>query len=79
MEERCFILDVDTALRPLLASRALRDLVCKMGANPIIFTGQDFAYSWGRDSVTRFLTANPSMPRERGLNASSISGPRRSY
>src|SRR5438105_4209227 len=39
-EGRCFILAVDTA--------AL-DLALKMGANPIIFTGQDCAYSWGRD------------------------------
>jgi hypothetical protein len=25
------------------------DLACKMGANPIIFAGQDFGYSWGRE------------------------------
>jgi hypothetical protein len=27
------------------------DLAIKMGANPVIFTGQDFAYSWGRNYV----------------------------
>jgi hypothetical protein len=27
------------------------DLALKMGANPIVFTGQDFAYSWGRNYV----------------------------
>jgi hypothetical protein len=31
-----------------VATAAL-DLALKMGANPIIFAGQDFAYSWGRD------------------------------
>ena len=31
-----------------VATAAL-DLGLKMGANPIIFAGQDFAYSWGRD------------------------------
>jgi hypothetical protein len=31
-----------------VATAAL-DLACKMGADPIIFAGQDFAYSWGRD------------------------------
>ena len=32
----------------LVATGAL-DLACKMGANPIIFVGQDLAYSWGRN------------------------------
>ena len=30
-------------------STAALDLACRIGSNPIIFTGQDFAYSWGRD------------------------------
>jgi len=30
-------------------STAALDLACKIGANPVILTGQDFAYSWNRD------------------------------
>jgi hypothetical protein len=31
------------------------DLACRMGANPIIFAGQDFAYSWDRDYASHTL------------------------
>jgi hypothetical protein len=31
------------------------DLACRMGANPIIFAGQDFAYSWDRDYASHSL------------------------
>jgi len=31
------------------------DLACRMGANPIIFVGQDFAYSWDRDYASHTL------------------------
>jgi hypothetical protein len=37
-----------------VATTAL-DLACKMGANPIIFCGQDFAYSWDRDYASHTL------------------------
>jgi hypothetical protein len=38
-----------------VATAAL-DLACRMGSNPVIFAGQDLAYSWGRDyaSYTMF-------------------------
>jgi hypothetical protein len=37
-----------------VATTAL-DLACRMGANPIIFAGQDFAYSWDRDYASHTL------------------------
>jgi hypothetical protein len=37
-----------------VATAAL-DLACKMGANPVIFAGQDFAYSWGRDYASHTI------------------------
>jgi hypothetical protein len=37
-----------------VATAAL-DLACKMGANPIIFTGQDFGYSWDRDYASNTI------------------------
>lgn len=37
-----------------VATTAL-DLACRMGANPIVFAGQDFAYSWDRDYASHTL------------------------
>ena len=37
-----------------VATSAL-DLACRMGANPIIFAGQDFAYSWYRDYASNTI------------------------
>jgi hypothetical protein len=37
-----------------VATTAL-DLACRMGANPIIFVGQDFAYSWNRDYASNTI------------------------
>lgn len=37
-----------------VATAAL-DLACKMGANPVIFAGQDFAYSWNRDYASNTI------------------------
>lgn len=37
-----------------VATAAL-DLACKMGANPIIFAGQDCAYSWNRDYASHTI------------------------
>ena len=37
-----------------VATAAL-DLACKMGANPIIFAGQDFGYSWDRDYASHTI------------------------
>ena len=37
-----------------VATTAL-DLACRMGANPIIFAGQDFAYSWNRDYASNTI------------------------
>jgi hypothetical protein len=37
-----------------VATTAL-DLACRMGANPIIFAGQDFAYSWDRDYASHTM------------------------
>jgi hypothetical protein len=37
-----------------VATAAL-DIACKMRANPIIFTGQDFAYSWDRDYASHTI------------------------
>jgi hypothetical protein len=37
-----------------VATTAL-DLACRMGANPIIFAGQDFAYSWNRDYASHTI------------------------
>ena len=37
-----------------VATTAL-DLACRMGANPIIFAGQDFAYSWMRDYASNTI------------------------
>lgn len=31
------------------------DLACKLGANPVIFAGQDFAYSWNREYAKRTI------------------------
>jgi hypothetical protein len=45
-----------------VATAAL-DLACKMGANPIIFTGQDFAYSWGRDYARHTIFDGNSFDR----------------
>jgi len=48
-----------------VATTAL-DLACRMGANPIIFTGQDFAHSWNRDHACntifegKALTVSPA-------------------
>jgi hypothetical protein len=37
-----------------VATTAL-DLACRVGANPIIFAGQDFAYSWNRDYASNTI------------------------
>jgi hypothetical protein len=37
-----------------VATSAL-DLACRMGANPIIFAGQDFAYSWDREYASNTI------------------------
>ena len=37
-----------------VATAAL-DLACRMGANPIIFAGQDFSYTWGRDYASHTI------------------------
>jgi hypothetical protein len=37
-----------------VATAAL-DMACRMGANPVIFTGQDFAYSWDRDYASHTI------------------------
>jgi hypothetical protein len=37
-----------------VATTAL-DLACRMGANPVIFAGQDFAYSWNRDYASNTI------------------------
>jgi hypothetical protein len=37
-----------------VATTAL-DLACRMGANPIIFAGQDFAYSWNREYASNTI------------------------
>jgi hypothetical protein len=37
-----------------VATSAL-DLACRMGANPIIFVGQDFAYSWNREYASHTI------------------------
>jgi hypothetical protein len=37
-----------------VATTAL-DFACRTGANPIIFTGQDFAYSWDRDYASHTI------------------------
>ncbi len=37
-----------------VATTAL-DLACRLGANPIIFAGQDFAYSWYRDYASNTI------------------------
>ena len=37
-----------------VATTAL-DLACRMGANPILFVGQDFAYSWFRDYASNTI------------------------
>lgn len=31
------------------------DLACRMGASPVIFAGQDFAYSWNRDYASHTI------------------------
>jgi hypothetical protein len=51
-----------------VATSAL-DLACRMGANPIIFAGQDFAYSWEREYASHTIFhANP-FSAELGSNA----------
>jgi hypothetical protein len=37
-----------------VATAAL-DLACRIGANPVIFAGQDFAYSWDRDYASNTI------------------------
>ena len=49
-----------------VATAAL-DLACRMGANPVIFTGQDFAYSWGRDYASyTIFDGNPFCASDSG-------------
>src|SRR5262249_55527144 len=44
-------------------STAALDLACRMGANPIIFAGQDFAFSRGREYASNTIFhANPFSP-----------------
>src|SRR6185436_13024949 len=37
-----------------VATSAL-DLACRMGANPVIFAGQDFAYSWDQEYASNTI------------------------
>ena len=49
-----------------VATTAL-DLACRMGANPIVFAGQDFAYSWYRDYASNTIYhGNPFYPERSG-------------
>ena len=52
-------------------STAALDLACKLGANPIIFAGQDFSYAWGRNYAQHtifddnpFDARQPNAPHE---------------
>ena len=51
-----------------VATAAL-DLACRMGANPIIFTGQDFAYSWDREYASHTIFHDNPFSAELGGNA----------
>lgn len=43
------------------------DLACRLGADPIIFAGQDFAFSWGRDYASNTMyDGNPFDPSASG-------------
>jgi len=45
-----------------VATAAL-DLACRMGANPVIFAGQDFGFSWGREYARNTIfNDNPFSP-----------------
>ena len=44
-----------------VATAAL-DLACRMGADPVIFVGQDFAYSWGRDYASHTIFHGRTSP-----------------
>lgn len=57
-----------------VATAAL-DLACRMGANPVIFAGQDFAYSWDRNySNNTIFDGNPFRPSGEELFAADIWG-----
>ena len=51
-----------------VATAAL-DLACRMGANPIIFTGQDFAYSWDREYASHTIFHDNPFTASIGGNA----------
>jgi hypothetical protein len=48
-----------------VATAAL-DLACRMGANPVIFVGQDFAFSWGREYARHTIFHNNPFSPELG-------------
>ena len=58
-----------------VATAAL-DIACRMGANPVIFTGQDFAYSWGRDYASHTMfDGNPFCASDSGrISVSDVWG-----
>jgi hypothetical protein len=51
-----------------VATAAL-DLACRMGANPIIFAGQDFAYSWDREYASHTIFHDNPFDAALGGNA----------
>ena len=54
-----------------VATTAL-DLACRMGANPIIFAGQDFAYSWMRDYASNTIYHGNTFYVERSGTAETV-------
>jgi hypothetical protein len=48
-----------------VATAAL-DLACRMGANPVIFAGQDFGFSWGREYARHTIFHNNPFSPEIG-------------
>ena len=53
-----------------VATAAL-DLACRIGADPVIFVGQDFAYSWGRDYASHTIFHGRSVGA-RGLDRTEL-------
>jgi hypothetical protein len=47
-------------------STAALDLACRMAANPVIFVGQDFAFSWGREYASHTIFHNNPFSPELG-------------
>jgi hypothetical protein len=48
------------------------DLACRLGANPIIFAGQDFAYSWNREYASNTIYHKNTFYIERSGTARAL-------